>query len=266
MENQPIANPSENTPVDSIPISQPTAPTQFNTNLLVPILSSILLSGIVFGFGGYYLGVKQNSVANNEQKPLETVTSTPQTQNIAASPTTIPSITAQSKTYDGKFLSFNYPTSLFVWSFGRGVSLDYFQLNSVDQNDEQNPDKVVIAFDTQSLTYTEGQSIADQKTRVEGLQKQYPDENYVISNRTVDGTTALVYEMTIANSPRYGKTVWFIKNNVKYIISMAVLGSTQQSRDTLKSKYNPDFESIVNSMKLKYVDPAEVERLGNHPD
>lgn len=266
MENQPITNSPETIPVNSVPISQPTVPLQTKTKLVVPILSTILVCAVVFGLGGYYLGVKQNGVSNNEQKPLETVTPSPSTQNITNSPTVVPSTTTQSKTYDAKFLSFNYPASLFVWSFGRGVSLDYFQLNSVNQNDEQNPDKVVIAFDIQSLTYTEGQSITDQKTRVEGFQKQYPDENYIISNRTVDGATALVYERTIANSPSYEKTVWLIKGNVKYIISMSVLGSTQQSRDDLKSKYGSDFESIVNSIQLKYVDPAEVERLGNHLD
>lgn len=265
MEDQSAVNPLEVTPANHVLVSQPLT-SSTKTNLIVPLLLTVLVSAIIFGFSGYYLGVKQNGVSNNEQRLLETTIPTSSPQN-TINPTALPTNNiTQSKTYDSKFLSFNYPSSLFVWSFGRGVSLGYFQLNSVDQNDEQNPDKVVISFDTQSLTYTEGQSIADQKIRVEELQKQYPNENYVISNRTVDGTTALVYERTIANSPSYEKTVWFIKNNVKHIISMTILGSTQQSRDSLKSKYKSDFESIVNSIKLKYVDPAEVERLGNHSD
>lgn len=265
MENQTTVSPAENAPVSMQQTNQPINPVQPKTSLIAPILLTVAVSGMVFGLSGYYLGVKQNNVVNNEQKSLRIVT--PVIFGIAVGLVAIygEGVTAQSKTYDGKFISFNYPTRLFVWSLGRGVSLDYFQLNSVDQNDEQNPDKVVIAFDIQSLNYTEGQSTADQRTRVEGLQKQYPDDNYVISSRTVDGVAALAYERTIANLPSYEKTVWLIKNNVKYIISMNVLGSTQQSRDALKSKYSSDFESIINSVKLKYVDPAEVERLGNHP-
>ena len=77
---------------------------------------------------------------------------------------------------------------------------------------------------------------------------------------------ALVYELTITNSSSYTKTIWDKKNNVKYIITMSVFGETQQARDSLVNQYKQDFENILNSVKLKYVDPAEVEKLGNHPD
>lgn len=234
------------------------------------MISTILLA-VILVLGGFYT----YKFASNQSSRIKQLSNTPiptTSQIIQPSPTEkalSPAPTnsnQQSKTYDGKFIFFRYPTSWYVWSYSRGVSLDYFQINSISQADEQNANGVIIAFDIQIPGYTEGQTLEEQKKRIEGFQKESPDVKYVISERKIDGLDALVYERTIANSPSYEKTVWVRKNNVKYIITMTAFGETQQSRDSLINQYQQDFETILNVVKLKYVDPAEVEKLGNHPD
>lgn len=91
MENQPITNPLETTSVNSAPISQPPVPTQVKTNLLIPILLTFLVSAIVFGFSGYYLGT-QNSRSTSLTENAN-VQPTPTTQSSlvnTTSPTIIP--------------------------------------------------------------------------------------------------------------------------------------------------------------------------------
>jgi hypothetical protein len=232
------------------------------------VVSTIFLTVVVL-LGGLYTSKLVGEVSLKERQTPDTITPT---QTIQPSPTEkpLPASPAvndqQLKTYDGKFISFRYPSNLYIWSYGRGVSLDYFQINSISQADEQNPDKVIIAFDIQIPGYTEGQTLEEQKKRIESFQNQYPDTKYVIAEQKIDGIDVLVYERTIANSPSYEKTVWVRKNNVKYIITMTVFSESQQKRDLLVNQYKQDFENILNSIKLKYVDPTEVEKLGNHPD
>ena len=67
MENQPITNSSETTPINSAPIVQSPTPIQTKTNLVVPILLTVLVSAIVFGVGGYFLG---KSISGNTQEPV----------------------------------------------------------------------------------------------------------------------------------------------------------------------------------------------------
>jgi len=218
-------------------------------------------------YAGYWYGTENAKLKSQSAKPQ------PKTQ-IQTAPTPIPTSkptptsenSQQFKTHDSTLISFQYPASWYAWSYGRGVSLEYFQINSVTQADEQNPNRAVIFFDIQVPGYTEGHTFEEQRERVRGFQQQYPDQNYVISERKIDGQNALVYEDTIANSPSYAKTVWVRKNNVKYIITMSVCGETTKARDALTDAYEQDFEAILSSITLKYVDPAEVERMGNHPD
>jgi hypothetical protein len=110
MKNQPITNSSKTAPIGSVPISQSPVVNQVKTNLLVPILSTLLVSAIVFGFGGYYLG-KQTS--NNVQQPVanqnKPITTLP--TEVLPSPTNTPTPVGLT-TYTSSFekLSFKYPT------------------------------------------------------------------------------------------------------------------------------------------------------------
>jgi hypothetical protein len=124
MENQPITNSPETTPINSTPISQPTAPIQTKTNLVVPILLTVLVSAIVFGVGGYYLG-KQPS--NNVQQPVanpnQPTTTLP--TEVLPSPTNTPTPVSLT-TYTSSFekLSFKYPTNWKITQSQKADSLN----------------------------------------------------------------------------------------------------------------------------------------------
>jgi|GEM_PF-5676211 len=89
MENQPITNSAGTPPVNSAPINQISIPQQTKTNLLIPMLFTVLVSAAVFGFGGYYLG-KQSSV--NQPQNLLNQNQTGVTPSANSSPTAVPSV------------------------------------------------------------------------------------------------------------------------------------------------------------------------------
>lgn len=116
MENQPILNPLETTPINSnsAPINQVPAPAYAKTNLLVPILLTLLVSAVVFGFGGYYLGKhspnNSQQYISNQNVPITNVPEASPTQYMQ-SPSAVPT-KASLKTYTSKLekLSFQYPS------------------------------------------------------------------------------------------------------------------------------------------------------------
>lgn len=112
MENQQVANP--NVSVNPTPIVQQPVLVQKKSNLIMPILLTLVISGVVFGFGGYYFGEQSSStqqIANNQnQQPVSTIPEASPTQYVPS-----PSITPTKvnlKTYTSKLerLSFQYPS------------------------------------------------------------------------------------------------------------------------------------------------------------
>jgi len=85
MENQPIINPSDISSINP-PVNQPSIPPQIKSNLMMPILTTLLVSAVLFGVGGYYLGA-QSSKTNSSQQQMEVspspyVTASPTSQEI----------------------------------------------------------------------------------------------------------------------------------------------------------------------------------------
>ncbi len=114
MENQPITNSLETTPVNSAPVNQSPVPTQIKTSLFIPVLSAVLVTAIVFGFGGYYFGTRtvapQQYVNQNQQVPATSPETTLIRPSSTPTVTSAPSISL--KKYTSKFekLSFQYPS------------------------------------------------------------------------------------------------------------------------------------------------------------
>lgn len=104
MENQSVASSPENNPVNPAPISQPSTPIQSKTSLFVPVLLTILISAVVFGLGGYYLGTRttiQQQLVNQDQQAPNS-----QTPNVTSSP----SVSLKKYTSSFEKLSFQYPS------------------------------------------------------------------------------------------------------------------------------------------------------------
>ncbi len=128
MENQPTTNSHETAPVNSAPINQSPIPTQVKTNLLAPILSTVLVCAVVFGLGGYYIG-KQFS--NNVQQPVanQNQPTTTLPTEVLPSPTDTPTPVSLT-TYTSSFekLSFKYPSD---WKITQSQKADSVNGDSI---------------------------------------------------------------------------------------------------------------------------------------
>lgn len=270
MENQMNVGNQNTQQIGQNPVSQPVMTSEKPKTNYLMIGGIVLACFLVFGFGGYFLGKQSTSspIANGSIQPSPTTISTP-ANTIAPSPTNNTS-NQQLKTHDSKFVTFQYPASLYEWSFGRGVNLEYFQINSVDSNSQDSPNRASIDFDIHVPQYRPEQTLEEKRQAIIKSQQEYPSMNYVMTDRKIDGYDALVIESTGNTVPSssiyYSKNVWVRKNNVMYEIGLNIVGESVAKRDSIKAQYNPVFENILNSVKLKYVDPTEVEQLGNHPD
>lgn len=262
-------NPSQQLPQTNQVASQ-SVPEPQNNKLVKTIL--YVVGAVVFmaiGAFGHWFYSKSTEAGKLNTTP----TSNPipsQAPTTEASPSSIPTSNQQLLIHDSKFIQFSYPKSLYVWSFGRGVNLEYFQINSVTSDDQTSSNRTSIDFDIHIPQYKPEQTLEEMRQNITKSQKDYPLMNYVMSDRKIDGLDALVIESTGNTVPSsaifYSKKVWVRKNNVVYEIDLNVVGESVDKRDALKAQYNPVFENILSSVKLKYVDPAEVEQLGNHPD
>lgn len=163
----------------------------------------------------------------------------------------------ETTTHTGKYFTVTYPKRWIAWSFGRGVSLEYFQINSVaEELTFGSGPRTHVNFDIQDLNYTESRNLSEQRTYLEKINSEYPQDPYIISDTTVDGVPALVYERTNNDKPGdthpwFEKTFWLVKGNVKYIISMSSSGSDVISMNKEKETYLGDFNEMVASFKIK---------------
>lgn len=119
MENQQETN--TNIPDNTTPVVPQTTPLPTKTNLVMPILLSVLVSAGVFGLGGFYLG-KQTS--NNVQQPVanQNLPTTTLPTDVLPSPTDTPAPVSLT-TYTSSFekLSFKYPTD---WKIAQSQKAD----------------------------------------------------------------------------------------------------------------------------------------------
>ena len=159
--------------------------------------------------------------------------------------------------YNGEHFTVKYPNSWHNWSFGRGVSLDYFQINTIKQelhNASQHFSH--ISFDIQTLDYTDNKTLEEQNDYLENLAEEYPElAPYQASEQVFNGVKALVYERKIdntspGNSPSYDKTIWFIKDEVKYIITWNVREETIEKRDQAVSQNQPEVDQILSTFEF----------------
>lgn len=147
MENQPIITPSDISSSTSVQANQSSIPlpSQTKTNLMMPVLITLLMSAILFGFGGYYLGKKSITTPVEYQ-----ISNTQPTAAIQASPTVIPTVqspqnneTADWRAYSSTVLSFKYPQSLTLEERQK----DFIVLLS----DSNNPQSVLVSIDARQM-------------------------------------------------------------------------------------------------------------------
>ena len=122
MENQPITNPSDISSTNPIAVSQPPTQSQTKINVIVPVLVTLLVSAILFGFGGYYLGKTSSQPTENSPKnqaAIVVVTPTPLPSSIPAT-SEGPESTWQSYTNFAALYEVQYPNGWRVVPYSSG--------------------------------------------------------------------------------------------------------------------------------------------------
>ncbi len=180
-------------------------------------------------------------------------------------PTNTPEATMEDETGDwntyngGGLFTVSIPKNWHVWSYGRGVSKSYYQINSFPENQQEDGRGSVIAFDIQDLDYTEGKSLEEKRQALEQTGKDFPDFAYSsISVQKLDGQDALVYERTIENQPsnNYSKEVWTVVGDTKYIISWGVGGKSSQEVEEIKNRDMEIFDQILSTFEFSNASAA----------
>lgn len=223
---------------------------QNNDGKKISLAVLLLVAFGVVGVSAYYLGRQQKREDTVVVMPYASPVTEQQqeTANDASPEIDITPTVATTVTYDNKYFTAQHPSSWHIWSYGRGVSLDYYQINSKTESDSTE-NNTSIAFDIQDLTYTDSKTIAEKRTYLESNGGSNP---YIISDITVDGQPALQYERTVSSqSLTYEKTVWLVKGDVKYIINLVIRGSTASEIEEQKKQYAPEFDKIIATLKLK---------------
>ena len=110
MENQPISNQKDFQQLNNNPIEQNISPKK-QASLLFPVLITLLISAIVFGFGGYYYGSSVNQVSNLE---TESISITDSRSNIPSPSPKSSDISLINYVHPEKMYKLEYPSGFIV--------------------------------------------------------------------------------------------------------------------------------------------------------
>ncbi len=178
MENQPITNPSDISTTDPAVVNQPFTSPQTKTNFVMPILVTLLVGAVVFGFAGYYLG----ALSNLTNTPQQIVTETNNAIIPSSTPTMSPDVPTESS-YTYNSFSFSYPND---WKFS-------------SKNDDVNfPLKDRLTFDDEVIAISNGEihlivniSVADQLEAggIFGSDKEYEEYISMHDKVAIQGST-----------------------------------------------------------------------------
>lgn len=260
MENNIPEKPND-TAINSPQIDQVSLKQQ--RNLLPLVLGGLVL--LILGMGaGYYLATQKTQQTVSQIVPISGSNTTLEETNPTTGKSTPSLITAQLVKHENPFFTVEYPANWYTWSHGRGVSYEYFQINTIPEGEDelQASRYAYIYFDVQDLSYTDHDTLAEKRTSLEDENTQFAGIPYVITETIVDGVPAIMYEQTINESAShqsisYSRTVWLIKDNVKYIIDFHAFGKSNQLRDEAKSLYLKDFDKMISTVKLHIPDSIE---------
>jgi len=246
MENQPITNSSDFSSTNPALVNKPAIPPQTKTGLMMPVLLTVLVSGAIFGFGGYYLG-KQSSLSNSSaiQNKTETFPS-PTTQSIEN--------VSDLATFTGTILpvSFEHSSKLKVYEgtkadqgFGVGIHVVY------DYPD--NPPRFLHVDSTLPTNFEDLKKL--------NVGEKYQDktitEEDITATRLVDKTigekSALIYEWNKLWEIPGPVRDYFIPYQNSYLHIRATYSNTLPSNDNnpmYTFDYVSAFDQILSTFKF----------------
>ncbi len=202
-------------------------------SIVTPVLITLILSLIIFGGGGYFLGTMKPAVTPT---PLPTLAATPSslplfTATPSLAPTTSPSPISW-KTYKNSRVGyqFEYPTS--------GLNLDIDETIKYPDNTTKNED--LVQFATKSITYS---------VRTYVAVKQASIEAWIQQSDLADGSDLSTYtKTTVGNKTAYmskqGRYFVMNKTNVYQLEALKTVGDTGIP---IASTEDANFQHLVSS-------------------
>jgi hypothetical protein len=208
MENQSTANPSETTPIDSAPIIQQSVPIQTNTSLVVPILLTVLVSAIVFGFGGYYFGKMGSDSQKINSEPI-VITQPPTPSTLAATPTSSP-VVSQGSDYS-EWSSYTNQGALYEIKYPNGWRVVPYNIGEGYGPKEVGEDVLWAINFYEKSKYTLDQVAAE-------FGKQFSDRKQTKQDITINGLSAVKYITTTPSIPDWYYETIVIERGSSYIV------------------------------------------------
>lgn len=208
MENQSTTNPSEATSINSVPIVQPSTPIQTKTSLVVPILLTLLVCAVVFGFGGYYFG-KMSSEPQKINSDSLVVTQSPTPSTIVVTPTSNP-VVSQSTDYFG-WSSYTNQGALYEIKYPSGWRVVPYNTGEGYGPKEIGEDVLWAINFYEKSKYTLDQVAAE-------FGKQFSDRKQTKQNVTINGLSAAKYITTTPSAPDWYYETLVIERGSSYIV------------------------------------------------
>lgn len=246
MENQRTNNVFDNSSTNPVIVIQPTVPPQTKTNLMMRILVTILLSGAVFGFGGYCLG-KQSSLpkpptlqSKTEVSPSPTSQSIENTSDLATFTGTVLPVTFQHssklKVYEGTKTDQGFGVGIHVAYDYPDNPSRFLHIDRTLPTNFEDLKRLKVGDKYQDKTITEEDITA---TRLE--------------DRAIGGKSALVYEWNKLWEIPGPVRDYFIPYQNNYLRIRATYSNTLPSSDgnpMYTFDYVSAFDQILSTFKF----------------
>lgn len=242
MENQSIANPSDISSTNPATVNQPYIPPQTKTNVMMPILVTLLVSAVLFGFGGYYLGKQQS---NSQTYSVNQPTPSPLTQEIIT--ITPPSPNSEKSTYSNQKFAFDYPKlwtadTTFIYEHRSGCDPDTFRCT-----DEKN----IVDIRSNLTPIYQGYTNSEWFNKIAGLTTPWESGRDVFSKlatgTTQEGKSYVIFKQApSANFEGEPLTLiagYVLDSNNLYELRLSRFGTDQEGLSLVKS--------LIETVKVK---------------
>ncbi len=220
-------------------------------NLLVIIFIAILVSTLA-------IFVKPKSVKNEVSVDHTTVSVDKGKTYAELSMEKVSQNKDGTSTYNGDYFSTTYPENWYKWFFGRGVSLENFQVNSFseDKVDDIYAEGSFITINVETKDYRPVSTLEGKIDSIEELKKNAGENTNVTYKVGQFKSTQAVYSEIKSSShgsknPSYINTIWLIKSDIVYEIEWILTAKNMNNLENIISRDKLVHNQIVNSFEFK---------------
>lgn len=211
--------------------------------ILFGIILSLLL---IIGFLTILL-VNQNTLMTLNQNSNSSF-------NIISTPKTEPTISK----FNSDYISLDYPDNWFMGELGGGYNIDQFQIHNIPQdkfinNDGSLNDRISIIVEVSTVEMFNGINLDKQREELENPNRKNLYDSTIVTKGKFKDIDALfsVDSSNKSKLKKYIDTIWLIKNERFYRISLSILAENNQSLDLLRIEGEKAFSRVKDSLIFK---------------